>query len=236
MGLPSPDKGIQSPGVIAGMKSSVRQFFGTNLASARGILSTGYKTSRGMGRGALSSSYYAAKGFLGLGAGTGMSGREMLGSWGHFMSLGPGGSPEYTKFAQGAFRGRQLGVAGAAVGLGLGISVATGYSMFDQAQAIGGGVVAGRWANRMMGAGPRGGLGKFGIGAAAIAGGLGGQAMDWKQWGAASAGYWGARGLQRLGDRSSGAFLGRFGKGGGVGRAAGMLAGLGAEYLISNVL
>lgn len=248
MGQPAATPAIGQPSAIRGMNSVMSKYFGTSFQEMWDVGKIAHKSGRlgeymsaflGIRHGKYKlplSDYMSPLGAAGLGPRGVRSASTYARISGH-----AAGSAEYaaaySKRAGAIFRNRKIGVAsGAALGLGMGISAVAGYSIFDQAQAVGGGIIGGRWARRVAGAGPLTGLGKFGVGAAAVGAGLGGQYMDWKQWGAASAGYWGVRGLQALGDKQGGAFLGRFGKGGGIGRAAGIGIGLGAEYLFSNVL
>jgi len=240
MGMPGETKGIKQPGIFAAMKGAlptragVGAFFGGGLVETAEMFGAAIKGGT-FGRSIkdyFSGKWYGTAEITKRTARLGLTGRA---AWDY-------GERLYRSKANPAFApARSYARYGGAIGLGLGIatgvSMLGGPSVFDQAQAVGGGIIGGRWAHRLMGGGATGGLGKFGIGAAAVGAGLGGQYMDWKQWGAASAGYWGARGLQRLGGRQGGAFLGGFkGGGGGLGRAAGIGLGLGAEYLISNVL
>ena len=246
-GIPSSNPAMKTKGggmgTIAGMRSMLptragaANFMGGGLTETLGHFGTAAKGGNIWG---------AIKGyFSGSWAGSNVwSGASQKASTAHYRSLSKVGLTPTGGF--GAFEDRltrnlvksgrgsralNRGIAGggAALGLGIGISAITGYSVFNQAQAVGGGYLGAAWAKRL-------GAGKLGMGAAAVGAGLGGQAMDWKQWGAASAGYWGVRAGQSLLGRESGAFLGKMGKGGGIGRAAGMGLGLGLEYLVSNVL
>jgi len=234
-GIPSSNPAMKTKGggmgTIAGMRSMLptragaANFMGGGLAETIGFFRSSMGGGVGPGNlgGALKS--WFSGGWVGSSAQ-----QAIKSSGGRYMQQGLGSYKQGINAAKyGLGLNRKLAVGGAALGLGIGVSAITGYSVFNQAQAVGGGYLGAAWAKRL-------GAGKLGMGAAAVGAGLGGQAMDWKQWGAASAGYWGVRAGQSLLGRESGAFLGKMGKGGGIGRAAGMGLGLGLEYLVSNVL
>lgn len=244
MGVSSPNPAMKSKGGGMGMITGMRSMLPTR-AGAANFMGGGLKETLGffrssMGGGVGPGNFSGAmKSWLSGGwVGAGMEEKIRSGA-GRYMRSGQG------SFKQGVAAGhlgvglnRKLGLGGAALGLGMGISAVTGYSVFNQAQAVGAGYLGAKWAGRL-------GAGKMGMGAAAIGAGLGGQSMDWKQWGAAGAGYWGARGVQSILNSRAGGFrggfghgsiTGRMGHGGGLGRAIGMGLGLGAEYMISNVL
>lgn len=237
----------QLPGGITGQKGGggVRQMLMGNLSTARTVLMPGKREMAALGRrfrgggGGLTGMWGAGKAYFGAGVGPGTVGMLQR----HWQ--GGGLSALEAKGGLGFRRAAGGGALGAAM---LGTSMLTGWSVFDQAQAIAGGGLMGRhlsaWAQR-------GGVGRqIGLGGAMAGAAFGAQYLSVGEIALGAAGYGAVRGAQAIARATAGPApglsigkfpvrKGPFGPGirtrsfgGGWARAAGAAAGIGLGLLI----
>lgn len=195
----------------------VRQSLGTNMAQTRNVLGQGFK--QGKFFSTVGKWLNAAEGTVDVG-GIARIKREASAHW------RGGGVGGYLGGKSVARRGLSLNrygaVGGAALGVGMGISAATGYSMGDQAQGVAGGYMAGKALSR-VGAFGGGGWGKA-AGVAGVAGGaFVGQALGWESWALGGVAAGAVRGAQF----ASGRWLG-----GGYTRAGAAAIGAGVGWFM----
>lgn len=223
-------------GTMQGMKGKIASALNVDLEMNRGQLGAAWK------QGKLGGVGQYAKSFFGFGpnkystvSASGRSAAKLSGLTAAKLSSAAGGDAMLSSMKTGmwlsAFGGRGVAGIGAIGAASMGVSAITGYSMFDQAQAVIGTGLGARFAGRR-------GLGRAGTIGSMAAGGFGMQYMNARDLMYTSAGYWGARGLQRLGGKTAGskagmALFGRFkGGGGGAGRLLGGLAGYGIAQVL----
>jgi len=212
---------------IPGMKTlgGVRDLISSDLRDLSGVISANRRWGGGWS-GAISNvkDYFGGSGNLA----SRLARRDWRGPLGGQLKKAFG---SYTAYASNMRKGlglaRKVGWGGAALGTGIGISMATGYSVFDQAQAVGGGYLG-------MRAGRNLGFGRFGTGAAMAAGAFTGQALGAQEWMLGGLGHSAVRGAQALG---VGKWLtGKYGWtskfGGGRARAIGAGIGVGLGLLL----
>lgn len=223
-------------GSMQGMKGKIASALNVDLGMNRGQLGAAWKQGKLGGVGQYAKSFFG----FGPGATSTLSGagfsRAGLAAKAARAALPAGTTTDVLATAgKKAFWRSGFGMRGA-VGIGaigaasMGVSAITGYSMFDQAQAVIGAGLGARFAGRR-------GLGRAGTIGSMAAGGFGMQYMNARDLMYTSAGYWGARGLQRLGGKTAGskagmALFGRFSGGGGAGRLLGGLAGYGIAQVL----